>query len=82
MIIETLNHAIHTVGIGILFGFLFVFEPYVTAYEKYFNYKPFNCVLCLSFWSSLLLYILIGIHPIYAVYTALVAELTFRKLVS
>lgn len=81
MIIETLNHVIHTVGLGILFGFLFIFDPYVSAYEKHFNFKPFNCVLCLSFWFSIVLYISVGISPVYAVYTAFIAELTYRRLV-
>jgi hypothetical protein len=80
--IETLNHIIHIVGFGILFGFLFVFEPYVSLYERKFNYKPFNCVLCLSFWVSMLIYVLAGVSPVYAVYTALIAELTYRELVS
>jgi hypothetical protein len=80
--IEMLNHMIHVFGFGILFGFLFVFDPYVSLYEKHFNYKPFNCVLCLSFWVSMVVYILFGVSPVYAVYTAMVAEVTYRKLVS
>ncbi len=80
--IELMNEILNVIGLGFLFGALFVFEPYNTVVEKYFNYKPFNCVLCLSFWCSLILYLIVGFNPVYAIYTAMLAEGTYRKLIS
>lgn len=69
------------VGIGIMFSYLFVFEPYMYFAEKYLPWKPFNCVLCLTFWSCSIGYYAIGMNPIYAIFSALIAELVYRKLV-
>lgn len=69
-------------GIGLLFAYLFVFEPYGWVIENVLPYKPFNCVLCLSFWASLILYSAIGVNPLDAVFTAFIAELSYRKLVA
>jgi len=70
------------IGLGFLFSYLFVFEPYNWLIENVLFYKPFNCVLCLSFWVSLIVYSIIGMNPLHAIYTALIAELTYRKLVN
>jgi hypothetical protein len=69
------------IGLGFLFSYLFVFEPYNWLIENVIPYKPFNCVLCLSFWVSLIIYTVIDLNPLHAIYTALVAELTYRRLV-
>lgn len=68
-------------SVGLMFAFLFIFEPYGYVMERILPFKPFNCVLCLSFWSSLLLYAYLGENPLYAIYTAFIAELSYRKLV-
>jgi len=70
------------VGAGFLFAYLFVFEPYGWFMENVLPYKPFNCVLCLSFWASLIIYSLIDLHPLHAVYSSIIAEFTYRKLIS
>ena len=67
-------------SVGLMFAFLFIFEPYGYVMERILPFKPFNCVLCLSFWSSLLLYAYLGENPLYAIYTAFIAELSYRKL--
>ena len=69
-------------AVGFLFAFLFVFEPYGWLMERVLPFKPFNCVLCLSFWVSLILYAYLGENPLNAIYTAFIAELSYRKLVS
>ncbi len=69
-------------SVGLMFAFLFIFEPYGFVMERILPFKPFNCVLCLSFWSSLLLYAYLGESPLYAIYTAFIAELSYRKLVN
>tara|TARA_R100000951_G_scaffold82867_1_gene70562 strand:+ start:5316 stop:5564 length:249 start_codon:yes stop_codon:yes gene_type:complete len=78
---EIYNDWILVSSIGLLFAFLFVFEPYGWVMENVLTFKPFTCVLCLSFWCSLLLYTCLGVNPLYAIYTAFIAELSYRKLV-
>ena len=79
--IEFYKEIINVMGLGILVGFLFIFDPYVRLIDKHLPFKPFNCVLCTSFWISILVYISIGYNPVYAIYTAMISEATFRKLV-
>lgn len=80
--IEIYNDWILVSGLGLLFSYLFLFEPYGWVMENLLPFKPFNCVLCLSFWVSLILYTALGFNPLYAIYTAFIAELSYRKLVS
>lgn len=68
-------------AIGFMFAYLFVFEPYGWFMERIAPFKPFNCVLCLSFWCGLIIYTVLDLSPLYAIYTSLIAELTYRKLV-
>lgn len=79
--IDFIKEVTNVVGLGILIGFLFVFDPYVRLIEKHLPFKPFNCALCTSFWLSMLVYIICGYNPVYAIYTALISEATFRKLI-
>lgn len=79
---EIYNDWILVSSVGLMFSFLFVFEAYGWVMENLLPFKPFNCVLCLSFWCSLLLYALLGVNPLYAIYTAFIAELSYRKLVN
>jgi hypothetical protein len=69
------------IGTALMFSYLFVFEPYSDLIDKYLNFKPFNCVLCLTFWASSIFFWLIDISVIYAIFSAVIAELTYRKLV-
>ena len=69
-------------SVGLMFAFLFIFEPYGFVMERILPFKPFNFVLCLYFWCSLLLYAYLGENPLYAIYTAFIAELSYRKLVN
>jgi len=69
-------------SVGLMFAFLFIFEPYGYVMDRILPFKPFNCVLCLSFWSSILLYTYLGENPLYAIYTSFIAELSYRKLVN
>ena len=79
--IEIYNDWLVVSGLGFLFSYLFIFEPYGWIMERFLSFKPFNCVLCLSFWGSLIIYSFIDLQPLYAIYTAIIAELTYRKLV-
>lgn len=77
---EIYNSWVLTSAVGLLFSYLFVFEPYQWILDR-FPYKPLNCVLCLSFWGSLILYTAIGENPLHAIFSAFIAELAYRKLV-
>jgi hypothetical protein len=44
-------------SIGIVFLWLAFFSVNPPL-EKYLNFKPFNCIVCLSFWSVLIAYLL------------------------
>ena len=79
--IDIYNEWILVSGLGFLFSYLFIFEPYGWVIDR-FPYKPLNCVLCLSFWCSLMIYAYMDLNLLYAIYTALIAELTYRKLVN
>lgn len=80
--IEIYNDWILVSGLGFLFSYLFIFEPYGWVMERFLQFKPFNCVLCLSFWCSLIIYAYMEMNALYAIYTALIAELTYRKLIN
>lgn len=69
------------IGTALMFSYLFVFEPYNELIDKYLNFKPFNCVLCLTFWASTLFFWIIEINLIYAIFSAIIAELAYRKVV-
>ncbi len=70
------------VATGLMFSYLYIFDPYVSFVERQLNFKPFNCVLCSTFWFSVLFYFVIGIDIVYALFSPLVAEFVYRKLVN
>jgi hypothetical protein len=72
---------ITVVGTGLMFAYLFAFEPYTELVDQYLNFKPFNCVLCMAFWCSTVFFWVLGINVIYGIFSALIAEFTYRKLV-
>lgn len=69
-----------TIAVGLFFTGLFVFEPYIRLYTKYLDFKPFNCVLCLSLWGGALIFLFMGREPQYAIISAFIAEFTYRKM--
>jgi hypothetical protein len=69
-------------GVGIGFALLYIFEPYSRFIDAYLNFKPFNCVLCTSFWASGLVYYFMDLSILYAVFSAFIAEMAYRKLVN
>lgn len=50
-------------SIGIVFLWLAFFSVNPIS-EKYLNFKPFNCIVCLSFWSVLAAFLLSFYIPI------------------
>jgi len=70
------------VSTGLLFCYLYIFDPFVRFIDENLNFKPFNCVLCATFWASIIIDLLLGINIIYACFSAFVAEMAYRKLVN
>jgi hypothetical protein len=70
------------ISAGFLGAGLFVFEPYMELIGEYANFKPFNCVFCLTFWICSIVFYLINFPMHYSIISAVIAELTYRKLVT
>tara|TARA_R110000868_G_scaffold58726_1_gene180936 strand:+ start:2646 stop:2897 length:252 start_codon:yes stop_codon:yes gene_type:complete len=70
------------ISAGFLGAALFVFEPYMEFIGRYANVKPFNCVLCLTFWVCAVVFYGMGFPVHYSIISAVIAELTYRKLVT
>lgn len=66
-----------------LFGVgLFVFEPYIEFVARFMPFKPFNCVLCMTFWGATIVFYLIDFPVYYAIISSVIAELSYRKIVN
>ena len=66
-----------------LFGTaLFLFDPYVEFVSEKMNFKPFNCVLCTTFWLSTGVFLLVGFPVQYSIISAFVAEASYRYIAS
>jgi len=70
------------ISAGLLGAGLFVFEPYMEFIGRYANFKPFNCVLCFTLWVCTIVFYLIDFPVYYSIISAVLAELTYRKLVN
>ena len=70
------------ISVGFMFAFLFTFEPYGYLIETYLAFKPFNCVLCMTFWCATIGFYFAGVNPSYGIFSAVIAEFTYRKLVN
>lgn len=69
------------VATGLMYAYLYIFEPFVRFIDNNLNFKPFNCVLCTTFWGAVMFDLILGIDVIYAAFSALIAEFVYRKLV-
>ena len=70
------------ISAGMLVAGLFIFEPYMAIVSRVANFKPFNCVYCLTFWATAIACYLIVFPIYYAGISAVIGELTYRKLVN
>ena len=66
-----MNNLIIAIGIPLLFTSFFS----LTAIPKWLDFRPFNCIVCLSFWSVLAIVILNQYYPqvIYIAYAGIAA---------
>lgn len=68
------------ISAGLLGAGLFVFEPYMELIGRFANFKPFNCVFCLTFWVCAVIFYIIDTPIYYSIISAVIGELTYRKL--
>ena len=68
------------ISAGLLGTGLFVFEPYMELIGRYLNFKPFNCVFCLTFWLTAAAFYAIGTPIYYSIISAYIGEVAYRKL--
>lgn len=68
------------IAAGMLGAGLFVFEGYMEVVSKYLNFKPFNCVFCMTFWVCSIVFYITDFPLLYSIISAVIAELTYRKL--
>ena len=61
---------------------LFIFDPYMDFASKHLNFKPFNCVLCMTFWLTSVAFFFTGFPVLYSIISAVIAEFTYRKIVN
>lgn len=77
-----INDIVFSFCLGLAFAMFFVFEPYNRLMGEYLNFKPFNCVLCLTWWGSAVILYLLDINAILAFFCSFVAEFSYRKLIN
>ena len=68
------------ISAGFLGAGLFVFEPYMELTSRFANFKPFNCVFCLTFFGCAIAFYLIDFPMHYSIISAVIGEFTYRKL--
>lgn len=69
-------------AMGLSGTLIFTFDPWLHIVDKYLNFKPFNCILCVTFWVSAITYFCLDINVIYAAISAYIAEFGIRILVN
>ena len=68
------------ISAGFLGAALFVFEPYMELIGRFANFKPFNCVFCMTFWGCVGAFYFLDFPVHYSVISAVIGEMTYRKL--
>lgn len=70
------------IGMASLTAMMMNFEPLTALIDKYLDFKPFNCTLCLTFWLTIGPNIIMhgAMGPLISALEAVLAELIDRKL--
>ena len=73
---------IQIIGMASLMAMMMNFEPLTDLIDKWLNFKPFNCTLCLTFWLTIGPNIMMhGVQgPLWSALEAVLAELIDRRL--
>jgi hypothetical protein len=58
---------------------VYVFDYTQQLIETWLNFKPFNCVYCMTFWVSAIAFPFIGINIFVAFFSAFVANEMFKQ---
>jgi hypothetical protein len=77
-----MNELLIIISAGMLGAGLFIFDPYMAIVSQFANFKPFNCVYCLTFWITAIVFYFIDFPIYYAGISSVIGELTYRKLVN
>jgi hypothetical protein len=79
MIDQVLDAAFWSVVIAATVVGVYVFDYTQQLIESWLNFKPFNCVYCMTFWVSAIVFPLIGINIFVAFFSAFVANEMFKQ---
>ena len=73
---------IQIIGMASLMAMMMNFEPLTDLIDKWLNFKPFNCTLCLTFWLTIGPNIMMhsAYGPLFSALEAVLAELIDRRL--
>jgi hypothetical protein len=79
MIDQVLDAAFWSVVIAATVVGVYVFDYTQQLIESWLNFKPFNCVYCMTFWVSAIAFPFIGINIFVAFFSAFVANEMFKQ---
>jgi|688.fasta_scaffold45897_8 hypothetical protein len=79
MIDQVLDAAFWSVVIAATVVGVYVFDYTQQLIETWLNFKPFNCVYCMTFWVSAIAFPFIGINIFVAFFSAFVANEMFKQ---
>lgn len=82
MTVSLLNELLVVLSVSLAMAMLFVFEPYGFVMSRWLSFKPFNCVLCLTWYVSALVFYALDINMMYTFIASFIAEFAYRKLVN
>lgn len=61
---------------------LFLFDLSAKVIDQYLNFKPFNCVYCMSFWLSAIVCAVLKADVFVAFLGAFIGEMMFRQIIT
>lgn len=82
MMLSLINDLLMVLSVSLAMAMLFVFEPYGWLMSNWLSFKPFNCVLCLTWYVSAIVFYAMDMNMMYTFIASFVAEFTYRKLVN
>lgn len=63
---------------AILVG-VYVFDYTQAVIQNFLDFKPFNCIYCMSFWVSAVFFALSGMNVFYAFVTSFITNEMFKR---
>lgn len=65
---------------AILVG-VYVFDYTQEVISNWLDFKPFNCIYCMSFWVSAVFFALSGMNVFYAFVTSFITNEMFKRFI-